>query len=246
MPGRYGFHSTRPAPWEASQCGVERRPPVQGRSELQAHDTTVLQCLAVEVREGLGRSPGPRHTSPASFLGTPQDSGRSPCVMPRRRFRPSVSQLSGDLLDHELPSAERDRVTGALALQLDPDEPRRVVRESRQQQYRDAGRPPNVWDGEKSIRPDLNVKLPESSISATRVLVRSLALARLGAHVSPIFFEVAKSLTSVSTNQTVSPEERRLRWSGSVTTSRTRSTWPDVRNCFVIFLSAAGLAARLP
>src|SRR5215468_8630231 len=71
MPGRYGFHSTRPAAWEACQCGVERRPPVQGRSELQAHDTTVLQCLAVEVREGLGRSPGPRHPSPASFLGTP-------------------------------------------------------------------------------------------------------------------------------------------------------------------------------
>ena len=37
--------------------------------ELQAHDTTVLQCPAVEVGEGLGRSPGPRHTSTASFLG---------------------------------------------------------------------------------------------------------------------------------------------------------------------------------
>jgi hypothetical protein len=121
MPGCYGFHSTRPAPWEAGQWGVERRPPVQGRNELQAHDTTVLQCLAVEVREGLGRSPGPCHTSSASFLGTPQDSGRSPCVMPRRCFRPSVSQLSGDLLDHELPSVERDRVTGALALQLSID-----------------------------------------------------------------------------------------------------------------------------
>ena len=108
-----------------------------------------------------------------------------------------------------------------------------------------ASPPTNVWDGEKSTRPDLNVKLPESSISATRVLVRSFALAKLGAHVSPIFFEVAKSLTSVSTNQTVSPEARPPRWSGSVTTSRTRSTWPDVRNCFVIFLSAAGLAAKL-
>jgi hypothetical protein len=32
-----------------------------------------------------------------------------------------VSQLSGDLLDHELPSVERDRVTGALALQLSID-----------------------------------------------------------------------------------------------------------------------------
>src|SRR6516162_2172297 len=41
--------------------------------------------------------------------------------MPGRRFRPSVSQLSGDLLDHELSSVERDRVTGALALQLSID-----------------------------------------------------------------------------------------------------------------------------
>src|SRR6516162_9474125 len=55
MPGRYSFHSTRPAPSEVSQCGVERRPPVRGRSELQAHDTTVLQCLAVEGKEGLGK-----------------------------------------------------------------------------------------------------------------------------------------------------------------------------------------------
>ena len=30
----------------------------------------MLQCLAVEVGKGLGRSPGPRHTSSA-FLGTP-------------------------------------------------------------------------------------------------------------------------------------------------------------------------------
>ena len=101
MPDRYRFHSTRPAPWEASQCGVERRPPVQGRSELQAHDTTVIQRLAVEVREGLGRSPGPRDPSPASFLGTPQDSGQLPYVMPTPCFRPSVSLLSCDLLDHE-------------------------------------------------------------------------------------------------------------------------------------------------
>src|SRR5215469_9226532 len=55
MPGRYGFHSIRPAPWEASQCGVERRPPVQERSELQAHEATMLQCLAVEVRKGLSK-----------------------------------------------------------------------------------------------------------------------------------------------------------------------------------------------
>jgi hypothetical protein len=41
--------------------------------------------------------------------------------MPRGSFRPSVSQLSGDLLDHELRSIERDRVTDALALQLSID-----------------------------------------------------------------------------------------------------------------------------
>jgi hypothetical protein len=51
----------------------------------------------------------------------PHDSGRLPCVMPRGSIRRSVSQLSGDLLDHELPSVERDRVTGALALQLSID-----------------------------------------------------------------------------------------------------------------------------
>src|SRR6478609_7835050 len=65
----FPFHS--PGATEAGQCGVERRPPVQERSELQAHDAMVLQCPAVEVREGLGRSPGPCHTSSASFLGTP-------------------------------------------------------------------------------------------------------------------------------------------------------------------------------
>ena len=35
---------------EAGLCGVERRPPVQERSELQAHEATMLQCLAPEVR----------------------------------------------------------------------------------------------------------------------------------------------------------------------------------------------------
>ena len=82
MPGRYCFHSTRPTPWEASQCGVERRPPVQERSELQAHEATMLQCLAVEVRKGLGRSPGPCRTSSASFPGYPtqvRDGRRALC-----------------------------------------------------------------------------------------------------------------------------------------------------------------------
>ena len=87
--------------------------------------------LAAEVSEGLGRSPGPCHTSSASFLSTPHRFAKVAERMP--------GQLSGDLLDHELSSVERDRVTGALALQLDSDEPRRVVRESRQQQCRDAG-----------------------------------------------------------------------------------------------------------
>jgi hypothetical protein len=36
-------------------------------------------------------------------------------------FRPLALQQSGHLLDHELPSVERDRVTGALALQLSID-----------------------------------------------------------------------------------------------------------------------------
>src|SRR5262245_63054798 len=49
-----------------------------------------------------------------------------PLEMPGRyRFhstrRPSLSQLSGDRLDHELRSVERDHVTGALALQFRVD-----------------------------------------------------------------------------------------------------------------------------
>jgi hypothetical protein len=51
----------------------------------------------------------------------PRHSTQVRDVMPRGSFRPSVSQLSGDLLDHELRSVERDRVTGALALQLSID-----------------------------------------------------------------------------------------------------------------------------
>ena len=35
----------------------------------------MLQCLAVEVRKGLGRSPGPCHTSSASSLGAPHRFG---------------------------------------------------------------------------------------------------------------------------------------------------------------------------
>ena len=89
MPGRYRFHSIRPAPWK--RVGVaSRRPPFQGRSELQAHDATVLQSLAVEVREGLGRSPGLCHTSSASLLGAHKDSGQLPCAVPRRSFRRRV------------------------------------------------------------------------------------------------------------------------------------------------------------
>src|SRR5262250_1868205 len=103
----------------------------------------------------------------------------------------------------------------------------------------------SVCVGEKSTRPDLKVKLSASSISATRVLARSFAFLRVGAHVRPIFLEVAKSLTSVRTNHTVSPEERRPRWSGSFTTSLARSTWPDVRNSFVILFSVDVSAAEL-
>src|SRR5262249_53587098 len=39
----------------------------------------------------------------------------------RRAYAEGQLSLSGDLLDHELPSVERDRVTGALALQLSID-----------------------------------------------------------------------------------------------------------------------------
>lgn len=55
--------------------------------------------------------PGRNHT----------ESRRSPRVMPRASFQQLVSQPSGDLLGHVLPSVERDRVTGALAMQLSID-----------------------------------------------------------------------------------------------------------------------------
>ena len=61
MPGRYRFHSTRPAPWKR----------VSVASSTARVPRAVLQCPAVEVREGLGRSPGraighpfiPRHST---------------------------------------------------------------------------------------------------------------------------------------------------------------------------------------
>ena len=71
MPGRYRFHSARPAPWKRvtriAALSVDRQS--KRRSELQAHDATVVQCLAVEDRETLGRSLGPCHTShPLPFV----------------------------------------------------------------------------------------------------------------------------------------------------------------------------------
>ena len=150
MPGRYGFHSTRPAPWDAgrvastrSRSGSEAPEPgpprlCAGRNRRRRRSATprtargeryvsvdrqskggvnfsrmTRRRLAAEVSEGLGRSHRPSHTSSASLLSTHTVSRRSPRVMPGRRSRPSVSQLSGDLLDHELSSVERDRVTGA-------------------------------------------------------------------------------------------------------------------------------------
>src|SRR5262245_24211183 len=97
MPGRYRFHSTRPAPCKRVSVAPSVDRQSKGGVNFRAHDATVLQCPAVEVGEG------------------------SACVMPRGSFRASVSQLSGDLLDHEPLSVERDRVTGPLALQLSID-----------------------------------------------------------------------------------------------------------------------------
>jgi hypothetical protein len=108
MPGCYGFHSTRPAPWDAgrvastrSRSGSEapepgplcfcagcnrrrRRSATPGMARGERYVSVDRQskggvnfsrmtrrCLAAEVSEGLGRSPGPCHTSSASFLSTP-------------------------------------------------------------------------------------------------------------------------------------------------------------------------------
>ena len=76
---------------------------------------------SVEVSETLGRSPGYALRHPPHSKALEIGSRRSPCVTPRGSFRPSVLQLLGDLLDHEHPAVEGDRVTGALALQLSID-----------------------------------------------------------------------------------------------------------------------------
>ena len=52
------FPFRSPGDMEAGWCGVERRSSVQERSEIQAQEATMLQCLALEVREGFSLSFG--------------------------------------------------------------------------------------------------------------------------------------------------------------------------------------------
>src|SRR3954451_3518231 len=102
---------------ESGLCGVERRPPVQKRSELQAHEATMLRCLAVEsgkAREGL---PGSCHASSASFLAPHQVSRWSPCVHVNGQLRPLVSQLSCcDLLLRQQAFASAAKPAGSNSL----------------------------------------------------------------------------------------------------------------------------------
>ena len=120
MPGRYCFHSTLPAPWKRVSAALS----VDRQSKSGVNFSRTRQCFSVSLsRSGKAWEDRPdRAICHIRFVpGTQRGSRRSPCVMPRGSFRPSVSLLSGDLLDHELPSVERDRVTGALALQLSID-----------------------------------------------------------------------------------------------------------------------------
>ena len=71
MPGRYGFHSTRPAPRKrvSAALSVDR----QSKSGVNFRRTRG-RCFSLWLsRSGKAREdrPGPCHTSSASFLGTP-------------------------------------------------------------------------------------------------------------------------------------------------------------------------------
>jgi hypothetical protein len=116
MPGRYCFHSTRPVPWKrlSVASSVDR----QSKSRVNFRRTR-RRCFRVwfpsSGKAWAGRPDRAiRHPLPSKALHT--GWRRLPCVMQRSGFRLFVSQLSGDLLDHELSPVERDCVTGALAL----------------------------------------------------------------------------------------------------------------------------------
>ena len=134
MPGRYGFHSTRPAPWDAgrvastrSRSGSEAPEPgpprlCAGRNRRRRRSATpgmargeryvsvdrqskggvnfsrmTRRRLAAEVSEGLGRSPGPCHTSSASFLSTsslPLNEIASPARLPSNSTQTSPAGWS--------------------------------------------------------------------------------------------------------------------------------------------------------
>ena len=74
MPGCYRFHSTRRAPWKRVSVASS-----VDRHELQAHDATVLQCLAVGVGKAWEDRPGCaiRHLLPSSAPHKIWDSCRA-------------------------------------------------------------------------------------------------------------------------------------------------------------------------
>jgi hypothetical protein len=90
MPGRYCFHSTRPALLAVSAAlNVDRQ-----KSGVNFNRTRqLLQCLAVEVRKALEDRPDRATRHPLHSLAPYTGSRRSPCVMPGDSFRPLVSQL---------------------------------------------------------------------------------------------------------------------------------------------------------
>jgi hypothetical protein len=109
MPGRYRFHSTRPAPWKRVSVASTASP------------RAVLQCPAVEVREGLGRSPRPRPTFHAYATRLPRRARnrlRSPrrgvavraprLFQPRRRFPPRTADLQSNRLVAREPGKAAD------------------------------------------------------------------------------------------------------------------------------------------
>ena len=95
MPGRYGFHSARPAPWKrvSAALSVDR----QSKSGVNFRRAR-RRCFSVWLsRSGKAREDRPdraiRH--PIHSWAPHTASRRSPCAKPRGSFRPLVSQLSG-------------------------------------------------------------------------------------------------------------------------------------------------------
>ena len=119
MPSRYGFHSTRPAPWKRVSAALSVD--LQSKSGVNFRRTR-RRCFSVWLsRSGKAWEDRPdrvvRH--PLHSWAPHTGSRRSPCVMPRGSSRPLVSQLSGPLRGswrpREFTGGRRSRIETTVA-----------------------------------------------------------------------------------------------------------------------------------